>query len=446
MPAPSFLTISIALIAGILLIILLSTRFKMHPFFSLSVAYFVTGGIGGLDVLAILTTMKEGFGKIMSSLGFIITIGTALGIVLQNNGATAAMANAILKLVGNKRSVFAISLTGFIVGLPIFCDSGYIVLNGLNKSLIRKTQTPTIIMSTALATSLYSVHCFIPPHPGITSATGTLNADFGRVIFYGFLVAIPAMLTGYWWAVWKGRSFPEVITGEENEPDATAAAKLPGTITSFVPVIVPIILIALKAILASLPGSGKPVPPVISLLGDPGIALSAGLILALCIPKKWNKNELNKLMHHGIEKAGGILIIIGAGSAFGAIIAALNLQQYLSSFTMLNALGVFFPFLIAAILKTAQGSSTVAVITTASIVLPFLSGLGLDSENGRIIAVLAMGAGSMVASHVNDSYFWVIANFSNPGLKPMLRVFSVATLLMGIAGVLSVYILSLIIL
>jgi GntP family gluconate:H+ symporter len=166
-------------------------------------------------------------------------------------------------------------------------------------------------------------------------------------------------------------------------------------------------------------------------------------LLALLVPKKWTKNELGKLMNQGIDKAGGILVIIGAGAAFGAIIGALKIQDHLAGIEILNTMGLLFPFLVTAILKTAQGSSTVAIVTAASIVLPFLSGLGLDSDNGRILAVLAMGAGSMAVSHVNDSYFWVIANFADLELKPMLRVFTVASLLMAVAGFLAVYVLSL---
>ncbi|MGJ7029608.1 GntP family permease [Niabella hirudinis] len=441
--SPVFM-ITVALLTGICLIILLSTRYKVHPFFSLSVACFVTGGLGGMDVTAILALMKEGFGKIMSSLGFIIALGTALGMVLQANGATTAMANAIIKRVGNKRSAFAMSFTGFIVGLPIFCDSGYVVLNGLNQSMIRRTGIATAILSTAMATGLYAVHCFIPPHPGITAAVGTIHAEIGRVILLGLLVAIPAMLAGYYWSVWKGRQFGAVIadTGTAAS-DAEAAGPLPGSGLSFVPVLVPVVLIAAKALC---PVPGNPVLKSALMMGEPSIALAIGLVLALCIPKKWKTNEINGLMHHGLEKAGGILVIIGAGGAFGMVIHGLKLQDHLAAMQGVKAMGIFFPFLVAVILKTAQGSSTVAVLTAASIVLPFLPGLGLDTENGRVLAVLAMGAGSMAVSHVNDAYFWVITNFSGQELKPVLKVYSMATVWMALTGMLAVYFLSLILL
>ncbi|WP_262909565.1 GntP family permease [Niabella pedocola] len=279
--SPVFFIVS-ALLTGIVLIILLSTRYKVHPFFSLCLACFVTGGLGGLDAVSILSLMKEGFGKIMSSLGFIIAIGTALGMVLQANGATTAMANAIIKWVGGKRSAFAMSLTGFFVGLPIFCDSGYVVLNGLNQSMIRRTGIATAIMSTTMATGLYAVHCFIPPHPGITAAVGTVHAEMGRVILLGLLAAVPAMLAGYYWAVWKGRKFP-AITGNDDpaEPLPDTDRSLPPVALSFIPVIVPVILIACKALI---PVPGNPLLRLMLMTGEPAIALAVGLVLALCIP------------------------------------------------------------------------------------------------------------------------------------------------------------------
>ncbi|MBO9619175.1 MAG: GntP family permease [Niabella sp.] len=440
------LTIVFALLAGIGLIILLSARFKMHPFFSLFIACFVTGWIGGLDATAILTTMKEGFGKIMSSLGFIITLGTMLGLVLEANGATTAMANAIIKWAGSKRTVLAMSLTGFIVGLPIFCDSGYVVLSGLNQSMIRKTKIPVAVMSTAMATGLYAVHCFIPPHPGVTAATGTLNADFGRVILYGLLIAIPAMLAGYYWAVWQGRKFSAIAVDDPFVEPARDNEKLPGSFLSFLPVLIPIVLIALRAVTITIVSVKNGMIESLLLTGDPVIALAIGVVLALCIPKKWERNEWSKLAHHGLEKAGGILMIIGAGGAFGAVISVLKIQDHLAGIEGLDAWGLFFPFLVAMILKTAQGSSTVAVLTAASIVVPFLPVLHLDDTNGRVIAVLAMGAGSMAVSHVNDAYFWVIANFSDQELKPVLRVYSMATICMAVVAIIAVYLLSLIIL
>lgn len=441
-------SVSMALLTGIVIIIILSTKYKVHPFFSLSLACLVTGFIGGLPFSEMLVVMKEGFGKIMSSLAFIIALGTALGMVLQASGATQVMSEAILKLVGKKRSVLATSVTGFVVGVPIFCDSGYIVLNGLNKSMIKNTGIATVIMSTALATGLYAIHCLVPPHPGATSATGTLDASYGMVILYGIIVGIPTMLAGYFSALFFGRKYKH--SGDTNnfseENKTEQSSQLPGTFASFLPVILPILLIALRAVFADDVSENNMFLRELLILGDPSVALATGLLAALLLMRNRREAKLSALMNNAIEKAGGILIIIGAGAAFGAIINALKMHELISNAEVLSAAGLFFPFIIAFILKTAQGSSTVAILTAASIVLPFLPQLNLDSENGRVLAVLAMGAGSMGVSHVNDSYFWVIANFSGIEMKPMLKVFTVATFWMAVVAMLFVYLLSLIIL
>ena len=212
------------------------------------------------------------------------------------------------------------------------------------------------------------------------------------------------------------------------------------------PVILPIVLIAVNSFMAMEGKEANGWSKIISILGDPVIALSIGVLLALLNGKNWNKHILSKLLTEAAEKAGAILVIIGAGGAFGAVLAATKLGQHFGEAVPLGSLGILFPFLLTFILKTAQGSSTVAIITASAIVLPLLPALGLDSENGKLLCVLAMGAGSMMISHANDAYFWVIAKFAGLDMKTMLKVYSVATIWMGLITLVVVYILSLLIL
>jgi len=389
----------------------------------------------------IISVIKDGFGHIMRSLGLIIVLGTALGIVLEHTGSTRVMAAFILKLCGEKHAPLAMSVTGFIVGLPIFCDSGYIVLNGLNQSLARRTGISIVIMSVALATGLYSVHCLLPPHPGATAAAGTIGADYGKLILIGIVVATPAMLVGYWWARHAGKNFRESIVHSNTAEEHTHR---PSVLSAFLPVILPIVLIAVNSFMTMEGREGDGLYKVVSVLGDPVIALSIGVLLALINGKNWNKETLGKLLTEAAEKAGAILVIIGAGGAFGAVLAATKLGQHFGEAVSLESLGILFPFLLTFILKTAQGSSTVAIITASAIVLPLLSALGLDSANGKILCVLAMGAGSMMISHANDAYFWVIAKFSGLDMQAMLKVYSVATVLMGLVSLAMVYLISII--
>jgi GntP family gluconate:H+ symporter len=439
----SFAQVMFFLVAGIGIIILLTAYYRVHAFFALLIACFVVGLGVQLPVATIITVTKQGFGNIMQSLGFIIVLGTTLGVVLEHTGSTKVMAAWILKRIGEKKAPLAMSITGFIVGLPIFCDSGYIVLSGLNKSLCRRTGIAVIIMSVSLATGLYSVHCLIPPHPGAAAAAGVIGVDYGKLILTGMLVAIPAMLTGYAWARYAGKKIPNEEPAETPVIDLTKQA--PSVILSFLPVIVPIILIGIRSFLAI--ETGKATPAWVQLFmvtGDPVIALTIGIVLAFLAVRAWNKRVIGKLLQEAAEKAGGILVIIGAGGAFGAILAATQVGEHVSKAFNLQTLGIFFPFIITAVLKTAQGSSTVAIITAASIIQPLLPALGLDSETGKLLAVLSMGAGSMTLSHANDAYFWVIAKFSGLDMRSMLQVYTVATLLMGLVTLGVVYILSLI--
>lgn len=429
----------VSLIAGIALIILLTTKYRVHAFFALLLACFVVGVGVQMPPSSIISVIKDGFGHIMRSLGLIIVLGTTLGIILEHTGSTRVMAAFILKLCGERHAPLAMSITGFVVGLPIFCDSGYIVLNGLNRSLAGRTGISIVVMSVALATGLYSVHCLIPPHPGATAAASTIGADFGKLILVGILVAMPASFIGYWWAKFAGKKFKEAAVKEEQKETHENSAPV---LSAFMPVILPIVLIAVNSFLAMEGREANGWSGIISILGDPVVALSIGVLLALFNGKNWNKHVLGKLLTEAAEKAGAILVIIGAGGAFGAVLAATKLGQHFGEAVPLGSLGILFPFLLTFILKTAQGSSTVAIITASAIVLPLLPALGLDSANGKLLCVLAMGAGSMMISHANDAYFWVIAKFSGLEMQAMLKVYSVATVLMGLVSLGMVYLIS----
>jgi GntP family gluconate:H+ symporter len=437
----SFWYVLLFLVTGIAVIVVLTAKYKVHPFFALLIACFIIGLGVGLPVNDVIVTMKDGFGNIMKSLGLVIVLGTTLGILLENTGSTKVMATYILKKVGENAAPLAMSVTGFIVGLPIFCDSGFIVLSGLNKSLARRTGISIIVMSVCLATGLYSVHCLIPPHPGAAAAAGIIGVDLGKLILYGIIIAIPASIAGYLWANYAGKKIlsaspdEEIIVEQNNE--------LPSVLKAFLPVIIPILLIAIKSFVSYDVNTGDKWVGNLLALGDPVIALIMGILLAFNCSRKWRRQTVSSLLYDAAEKAGGILVIIAAGGAFGAILAATKIGNQFSQSLPLEHLGLLFPFLLTVVLKTAQGSSTVAIITAASIVQPLLTSIGLTSPEGQLLAVLAMGAGSMMISHANDAYFWVIAKFSGIDMRAMLRVYTPATAIMGIISFLMVYLLSL---
>jgi GntP family gluconate:H+ symporter len=435
----SFPYLLFCLVIGVGIIVLLTTRYKVPAFFALIFAGLLVGLGVGMPLADVVGTLKDGFGGIMKSLGLIIVFGTTLGVVLECTGATAVMADFILKLTGEKRAGWAMSITGFIVGLPIFCDSGFIVLSGLNKNLAKRAKVPLAIMTGSLATGLYAVHCMAPPHPGSTAAAGIVGADIGKLMLYGIIIAVPAMIVGNLWSTYAGKYLPDTAGEEITIPNISPK---PSVANAFLPVLVPILLIAARSVYTLHPHTTGKWLASLLFIGDPVPALMAGVLLSFFCKSKWTKAELSRLMQDAAEKAGGILVIIGAGGAFGAILAATKIGNHFSQLLNLGALGIFFPFLLTALIKTAQGSSTVAIITAASIVQPLLVSLGLQSDAGKILCVLAMGAGSMTISHANDAYFWVIARFSGLEMKTMLRVYTIATLLMGLTSIVMVYILS----
>ncbi|MFB2118232.1 GntP family permease [Parapedobacter sp. 2B3] len=431
----------LALLASVGVIVLLTTRLKVHAFFALLLACLVVGLGVGMPLGEVISISKAGFGNIIGSLALIIVFGTTLGIILEHTGATVVLASNILRLTGRHRAAHAMNLTGYVVGLPIFCDSGYIVLSGLNRGLARQTGTAMALMATSLAAGLYAVHCLVPPHPGAAAATGTLGADFGHVILYGMLVAIPTAFCGLLWARFVVSRLPAAEQQAEERAAHPLPGRLPSLLLSVLPVAVPILLISIRSFS---PPNGTFLPlRIVYALGIPEAALGIGILLALISKRDWKKADFNALLRGAIEKAGDILLIIGAGGAFGALIAQTNIAQYLAGNGTVGSMGIFFPFLVAAVLKTAQGSSSVAIITAATMVLPVLPSLGLDNEMGRVFAVLAMGAGSMMVSHANDSYFWVISRFSGVGMGTMLRVYTAATFIMGCVAIGAVYLLSL---
>jgi len=296
-----------------------------------------------------------------------------------------------------------------------------------------------VVFAVALSTGLYVSHVFVPPTPGPLAAAAALDADLGLVILLGILLAIPTAFVGYLWAVKSGKSMD---IGHDTDVkkialDAIVESKS-GVLAVFLPIIVPILLIALRSI-ASYPsqpfGDGLFVT-VFSFLGNPLVALFIGILFAVqLVDKKTPIKKRLTWVTSALKEAGVIILITGAGGAFGSILRSGNLGEIIGTeFTGLQA-GIFLPFLLAAILKTAQGSSTVAIITAATIIAPMMDILGLDTEMSRALAVLAVGAGAMTVSHINDSYFWVVSQFSDMNTKTTLKSHSIATFLQGLTAI-----------
>ncbi|MEN6476753.1 MAG: GntP family permease [Rectinema sp.] len=433
------------LLLAVVLIVVLTGKFKVNAFLALIGIAFAYGLAIGLPSLEVVKNVKNGFGNTLTSIGIVIVAGTIMGTILEKTGAALSMTQAILKLVGKNRAPLAMSIAGYVVSIPVFCDSGYVILNPLNKALAKESKISMSVMAVALATGLYATHTMVPPTPGPIAAAGALSADLGKVILLGLIAAVPAALSGLLWATKVAKKYQIEPDIEESYSDIVKKyGKLPNTFLSFLPIILPIVLILLKSVaeFPSKPFGGAGLQTFFSFIGDPVTALLLGVVCALfLVPRGSMKDAIDGWMGQGIKDSAIILVITAAGGSFGQIIKVSPIVDFIKiNMSGLN-LGILLPFIIAAALKTAQGSSTVAIVTTASILAPMMATLGLDPA----LTVIAIGAGSMVISHANDSYFWVVSQFSGMPVNTAYKAYSSATAVEGVVAFIAVALMSLVV-
>ncbi|EKF9122217.1 GntP family permease [Vibrio cholerae] len=450
------MSLILILLAVIAFIVLATTKFKVHPFLALLLAAFLGAFAYGLPADTIAKTITTGFGGILGYIGLVIVLGTIIGVILEKSGAAITMADTVIKLLGERFPTLTMSIIGYIVSIPVFCDSGFVILNSLKESLAKRLATSSVSMSVALATGLYATHTFVPPTPGPIAAAGNLGLEsqLGLVIAIGLFVAAVAVIAGMLWANRFQAVEADIIDSQESPKQDWQALKasygqLPSASQAFAPIFVPILLICFGSIakFPSFPFGQGMLFEVLGFLGQPLMALLIGLLLAVRLLKSADKvAEFGERISQGITAAAPILLITGAGGAFGAVLKATPLGDYLGTTLSALGVGIFMPFIVAAALKSAQGSSTVALVTTSALVAPLLGQLGLDSEMGRALTVMAIGAGAMTVSHANDSFFWVVSQFSRMSVGLAYRAQTMATLVQGVTAMAVVYVLSLVLL
>lgn len=440
------------IIIAVVLMVLAISKLKMHPFIVMLIIAMAVGlfwGVvdpaSGLTPTKVVNEVKNGFGSIMTSIGIVILCGTIIGTILEKTGAALTMANAILKLVGEKNSVVAMGAMGYVTGIPVFCDSGFVVLSPISRALAQQSNTSMAVMATALSGGLYATHCLVPPTPGPIAMAGTLNADLGLTILVGLLVSIPGVLVAILYAK-KISSKINIPANSEFTLDELRQkyGKLPGTVQSFAPILLPIILIGIASVadFPSKPFGEAAVYQILMFIGNPVVALLLGVFLSISlIPAAEKKNTLNWVTQ-GVTDSAGILAITCAGSSFGAILKCMPIADSVGGLVN-SGLGVLIPFIIAMILKLAMGASTVAMITTAGMMAPLMETMGFTSALGKVIVVMAIGAGSMVASHANDSYFWVVSQFSDMKTEDAYKCQTGMTAVMGIVIIALLFVISL---
>ena len=441
----TFLLFALIILSVVAMVIAIS-KFNLHPFIVLTVVAIAVGLLWGIEPTEVVSTVKEGFGSILTSIGIVILCGTIIGTILEKTGAALTMANFILKIVGKKNSVVAMGAMGYVTGIPVFCDSGFVVLSPISRALAAQSNTSLAVMATALSGGLYATHCLVPPTPGPIAMAGTLNADLGLTILVGLCVSIPATAVAILYAK-KVSSTVQIPANSEYTLEELQAkyGQLPGVLHSFSPILLPIVLIAFASV-ASFPsypfGQGA-VYQAIEFIGNPVVALILGVFLAMSLIPKSEKENTLKWVTQGVTDSAAILAITGAGGSFGAILKLLPIADATTGLLQ-SGLGVLIPFVIAMILKLAMGASTVAMITTAGMMAPLMETIGFVSPLARVFVVLAIGAGSMVASHANDSYFWVVSQFSDMKTNEAYKCQTGMTAVMGFTVIIILFVLSLI--
>jgi len=443
------------LLLTILFIIFATAKLKWHPFLVLILSAFLVALFYQVPLNTVAKTISDGFGGILGYIGLVIVFGTIIGLILEKTGAAIVMAETVIKVLGPRFPTLTMSIVGAVVSVPVFCDSGYIILNSLKESLTERLKVSSVAMSVALATGLYATHTFVPPTPGPIAAAGNLGleSNLGLVIMVGVVVTTVAVLAGWLWSNRFLDATPDNIDAldavavPDNMKSRDDYSKLPSATMAFLPIIVPIVLICLSSI-ANLPstpfGSGI-LTDILIFIGNPLTALLIGLFLSfLLINTDQKTQQISDSISQGLVVAAPILLITGAGGAFGAMLKVTPIGDYLGTTLSALGLGIFMPFIVSAALKTAQGSTTVALVTTSAMVAPLLGQIGLDSELGRVFCVMAIGAGAMTVSHANDSFFWIVSQFSRMSVAQAYKAHSMATGIQGVTSIIFIWLLTLV--
>ena len=452
------LQLILALVAGIATIVVIVLATRLDAFIALLIAALVTGVVAGQDLLSLIDAVTTGFGNTLASIGIVIGLGVGIGKILEVSGAADSLARAFLRAFGKGREPWAMGSVGSLVSIPVFCDSGYVIMNPLARSIARVKQGGYITLALALGAGMTLTHHMVPPTPGPLAATGILGADIGGVIIAGLVFTVLLLPVVVIYARWIGPKLEpflnakvsrdvyatagvgaattsatavDTVTGDsvtvteettEETPATTAGGRKPGAFLGFLPLIIPLLLIVANTVSTAIDRnaqgvlSGDDYEPSswvapLAFIGNPVVALIIGLVLAVytLLPRFTPRSQVQSWLADAAASAGLILLITGAGGSFGMVLRESGVGDALAeAIASISLPALLVPFIIASLVRLAQGSGTVAMITAASVTAPLIAPLGLSP----LVAVMACTAGSMVFSYFNDSYFWVVTRFA----------------------------------
>ncbi len=478
----------LALLIGIVVLMLMIIFTRMHAFPALIISSILiailsgnsllvgTGNEGGDLLNVALKTVTGGFGGTMASIGIVIGFGCIMGIFLEKSGAAKRMALTILRIVGVKNADVVLGLTGFVVSIPVFCDSGFVILSSLAKEFSRLTKKSMVGLGGILGMGLYITHFMVPPTPGPLAVVSTFQKegimlDLGMFIIYGLLLSIPLFIFSVYLFRWFGRKYPDLIVpyeidrskytveqltvldridaklnnGQEltNEDFAEllSAEKMPSAGLSFTVLLLPVVLILANTIVSQTALKGVFLGQLITFLGNPVIALFISMCLgAFMLMREKDKKYVVGIMNDACKEAGPIVMITAAGGALGAVVKATGAAGIMANSIVAAGIpGILVPLIIGVIMRFPQGSGTTAMITGSAIIAPMMTVLGVNPY----LAALGLCLTTMCPSYLNDSYFHVVTSFSGMDIKTSLKTWTMGTIFVPLFGSVLIWLLSL---
>lgn len=448
----------IGLAIGIAVLIFLVLKTKVQAFLALIICTVIVGVVGGMPLLnttievdgvektfGIINSITSGFGGTLGSIGIIIGFGVMMGQIFEVTGAAKRMAYTFLKLFGKKREEEALALTGFLVSIPIFCDSGFVVLAPIAKAISRATKKSFIGLGVALAAGLVITHSLVPPTPGPLGVCGIFGIDVGSFILLTIILALPMTIACIAYSrLYLSKKYyripnedGEVVEAPYREPDYDGAfamdmSGVPGALESFMPLLVPIVLILINTV-ATAVGATTGIMEILIFLGQPIVAVGIGLLVAIfTLGRKLDRHTCLSEMEKGMMSAGIIMLVTGGGGALGQIIKDSGLGNFMAEGLAQTAIPiVVLPLLISTAMRFIQGSGTVAMTTAASISAPII----IASGASPLLGAIACCVGSLFFGYFNDSYFWVVnRTLGVSEAKDQLRVWSVTSTIAWAVG------------
>lgn len=454
---------------GIALLLFLIIKARLQPFVALLAVSTVVGLAAGLSVTELFGTVQKsaavsvietGMGGILGHVAIIIGLGTMLGAILEVSGGAEVLSSRLLSLFGEKRAPLAMGLTGLIFGVPVFFDVGIFVLAPIVYAAAKRSGRSILLYAMPLLAGLSMTHAFLPPHPGPVAAAGLLHVSLGWVILMGIVVGLPAVLAAWVFAAWIGRRIfvpvPEDMVEAAEDAKAAVAAEqaaagrtpreAPVALATVLTIIGTPLLLILAATFSSIALEESTLRSVVEFFGNPFVALTIALVMAyylLGIRRGWTRRSLESVSTRSLKPVGNILLVVGAGGVFGAVLKASGVAQALSdTFNDAGLPVIVLAYLISLVLRVAQGSAAVAIVTTAGIVLPLLEGGG-HSQPFLALVIMAISAGSIFASHVNDGGFWIVATYFGISERDTLKSWTVLESVLSVAGFVAAALLSL---